>query len=182
MGQPKQRLVYQQKTLLQHAMQAANGVAHSKLIVVLGANNQAILSEIDSKKADIVINPEWEQGMATSIKAGITALQTLYPTMEQALLMLCDQPFVTAGLLEQLIQTGLVKDDAIVACNYKGTIGVPVLFGRSWFQELLCLQGQEGAKKLLMQHQHKVITVPFDQGAVDIDTPEDYAKLIGNEL
>ena len=178
MGQPKQQLVYQDQTLLQRAIEAANGAQALALIIVLGANNQAILDDVDSKHLDIVINPEWEQGMSTSIKSGITALQTLYPKVDDVLLMLCDQPFVNTELLIKLIQAKPQTADTIVACKYKETIGVPVLFGKDWFAELQNLQGEEGAKKLLLAHQDKVITVPFDKGSIDIDTPDDYQQLL----
>lgn len=179
MGQPKQQLVYKQQTLLQRAMQAAAGVADSKVLVVLGANNQVILTEVDSTVADIVINPDWEQGMASSIKAGITALLQLYPNADSALLILCDQPFVDTELLNQLVQ--FKTDEAIIASAYQNTIGAPVLFGKNRFPQLQQLQGQEGAKKLLMQYPDEVTTVPFEKGAVDIDTPADYQKLLNNK-
>ncbi|CAM3837787.1 NTP transferase domain-containing protein [Mucilaginibacter galii] len=178
MGQPKQQLVYQDKTLLQRAIEAAKGVQAHALMVVLGANNQTILDDVDSKHLDVVINPEWEQGMSSSIKAGITALQTLYPKVDNVLMMLCDQPFVDTALLVKLIDAKPPIDDAIVACKYKDTIGVPVLFGKSWFANLQDLKGEDGAKKLLLTHQDKVVTVPFDQGSIDIDTPNDYQQLL----
>jgi len=178
MGQPKQQLVYQQQTLLQRAINIASGIAEHKTIVVLGANHESILPDVDSKIADIVINPDWEQGMASSIKSGVTALQTLYPQIQDALLMLCDQPFVTTEILLQLIATGGDNDKRIVACTYQNTVGAPVLFGKQWFNELLSLQGQEGAKKLIIKHQQHVLTVPFAHGEIDIDTPENYQDLL----
>ena len=178
MGQAKQQLVYQQQTLLQRAINIASGIAEHKTIVVLGANHESILPDVDSKIADIVINPDWEQGMASSIKSGVTALQTLYPQIQEALLMLCDQPFVTTEILQQLIATGSDDDKRIVACTYQNTVGAPVLFGKQWFNELLSLQGQEGAKKLIIKHQQHVVIVPFAQGEIDIDTPENYQDLL----
>jgi molybdenum cofactor cytidylyltransferase len=180
MGQPKQQLVYKDTTLLQRAIEAAKGVQAHALMVVLGANNQTILDDVDSKHLDIVINPDWEQGMSSSIKSGITALLTLYPKVDDVLMMLCDQPFVDTELLKELIEAKPPTDDAIVACEYKNTIGVPVLFGKDWFADLQDLKGEDGAKKLLLSHQDKVIAVPFDQGSIDIDTPDDYRQLLNN--
>jgi molybdenum cofactor cytidylyltransferase len=180
MGQPKQQLIYGDKTLLQRAIEAAKGVEAHALMVVLGANHQTILDEVDSKHLDVVINPDWEQGMSTSIKSGITALLTLYPKVDDVLMMLCDQPFVDTELLVQLIDAKPPTDDAIVACAYKDTIGVPVLFGKNWFADLHDLKGEDGAKKLLLSHQDKVTTVPFDKGNIDIDTPDDYRQLLNN--
>jgi molybdenum cofactor cytidylyltransferase len=180
MGQAKQQLVYQEKTLLQLAIQAAIGVDDAKVLVVLGADHQTIMADVDSKLVSIVVNPDWEQGMASSIKAGMAALQELYPQIESTLIMLCDQPFVDAALLQQLVNVSLQNPDFIVASAYQNTVGVPVLLGKYWFDQLLALQGQEGAKQLLMQHPDKVITVPFEKGGIDIDTPQDYKSLLGN--
>jgi molybdenum cofactor cytidylyltransferase len=180
MGKPKQQLVYKEQTLLQRAIQVAAGITEHKTIVVLGAGNETILPDVDSKIVDIVINPDWEQGMASSIKSGITALQTLYPQIQSALLMLCDQPFVTTELLQQLIETGGGDERSIVASAYNDTVGVPVYFGKAWFNELLTLQGQEGAKTLLIKYKDKVVTVPFQLGHIDIDTQEDYQRLLDN--
>jgi len=178
MGQPKQQLIYREKTLLQLAIQAATGVTDHKLVVVLGARHETLLSEVDSKIADIVINPDWEQGMASSIKTGMTALLTLYPQIDQVLIMLCDQPFVDTALLEKLTQADPQNADVIAASTYQNTIGVPVLFGKAWFTELQALEGEEGAKKMLLKYHDQVIAVPFAQGGVDIDTPEDYKRLL----
>jgi molybdenum cofactor cytidylyltransferase len=180
MGKPKQQLIYKEQTLLQRAIQVAAGITEHKTIVVLGAGNETILQDVDSKIADIVINPDWVQGIASSIKSGITALQTLYPQIQSALLMLCDQPFVTTELLHQLIKTGGGDERSIVASAYQDTIGVPVYFGKAWFNELLNLQGQEGAKTLLIKYKGQVVTVPFQLGHTDIDTQEDYQRLLDN--
>jgi molybdenum cofactor cytidylyltransferase len=180
MGQAKQQLVYQEKTLLQLAIQAAIGVDDAKVLVVLGADHQTIMADVDSKLVSIVVNPDWEQGMASSIRAGIAALQELYPQIESALIMLCDQPFVDAALLQQLVDASVQNPDLIVASAYQNTVGVPVLLGKHWFDKLVTLQGQEGAKQLLMQHPDNVIAVPFEKGGIDIDTPQDYKSLLGN--
>jgi molybdenum cofactor cytidylyltransferase len=180
MGQAKQQLVYQEKTLLQLAIQAAIGVNDTKVLVVLGADHQTIMADVDSKLVSIVVNPDWEQGMASSIKAGMAALQELYPQIESALIMLCDQPFVDAALLQQLVDASVQNPDLIVASAYQNTVGVPVLLGKHWFDKLLTLQGQEGAKQLLVQYPDKVVAVPFEKGGIDIDTPQDYKSLLGN--
>ncbi|MFD1258656.1 NTP transferase domain-containing protein [Mucilaginibacter terrae] len=178
MGQAKQQLIYKEQTLLQKAMRSTIGIANHKTIVVLGARHESILPDVDSKIADIVINPDWEQGIASSIKSGVRALQTLYPQVQNVLLMLCDQPFVTTYLLQKLIETSGSDEKAIVACAYLDTVGAPVLFGKFWFDELLTLQGQEGAKKLLFKYREQIIKIPFTEGSIDVDTPEDYQRLL----
>jgi molybdenum cofactor cytidylyltransferase len=85
---------------------------------------------------------------------------------------------VGAELLNSMTKKENETGKPIVACAYKGTTGVPVLFDRTLFAELLLLQGQEGAKKILKAHAHEVAIIPFEQGSIDIDTPDDYERLL----
>ncbi|MBS7564272.1 nucleotidyltransferase family protein [Mucilaginibacter sp. Bleaf8] len=176
MGQPKQQLVYEGSTLLANAVKAA---AHSKanqVIVVLGANAEQIQNDIAVEPVQQVLNKDWQQGMASSIHSGIKALQIEGAQVKSAILMLCDQPFVSTDLLSRMI-TAQVDEKSIIACAYQGTLGAPVLFGNAYFDDLLVLKGQEGAKKLLMKYHQQVTVIPFPEGSIDIDTPEDYRKL-----
>jgi molybdenum cofactor cytidylyltransferase len=177
LGQPKQQLKYQEQTLLQHAISAAKGVAYATVVVVLGAKHELILPALD-KDIQTVYNPDWEQGMSSSLKAGLRALQEYSPDVESVILMLCDQPFVTTDLLEQLIAKKPADEITIVACAYQDTVGTPVLFGKVYLAELLALQGEGGAKKLLYKYSDRVLTIPFAEGGTDIDTPEDYQRLL----
>jgi len=93
------------------------------------------------------------------------------------ILMVCDQPHVSVEHLQQLMQQKLDTGKGIVASYYKNTMGVPVLFDKLFFPELLALKGQEGAKKLLLQFEQEVAAVPFPLGEVDVDTREDYERL-----
>lgn len=178
MGKPKQLLIYQQKTLLQRAIQAAVGIPGACIVVVIGANQSLIKPDINNSAVITEYNPNWEQGMASSIRAGINRLITEQPHVENALLMLCDQPFVNTALLQKLIDEKQTGRTQIIALAYQNTIGVPVLFDRIYFDELTDLQGQEGAKKLLKKYNSEIIAVPFEKGAIDIDTPEDYERLL----
>ena len=89
-----------------------------------------------------------------------------------------DQPFVTADLFNNLIEQKENSDRLIIASSYENTVGTPVLFDRKYFDSLSSLKGSEGAKKLLKQFQDDVATVAFPLGGVDIDTQEDYRKLL----
>lgn len=178
MGSPKQLLPYQDNTLLQHSINVALADSFTPVIVVVGAKILDILPVINNYHITIVENREWQEGLGSSVRIGISTLMDQTPLIENAILMLCDQPFVTAELLRQLVETKAATHKKIVACTYKNTAGVPVLFDKSFFSELLQLKGQDGAKKLLIQHSAEVATVPFPEGAIDIDTPEDYDKFI----
>jgi molybdenum cofactor cytidylyltransferase len=175
LGSPKQNLNYKGKTLLQTAIETALASVCKPVIVVLGANADVIRPTIESSNITIVQNPDWEEGMASSIRSGITELKNIAPDAESVILMLCDQPFVDTYLLNMLI---IVKSKAgIAVCSYNETVGPPVLFDAIYFEELLLLKGNEGAKKLIEKHAHTVTEIPFRQGSVDIDTVDDYEKI-----
>lgn len=176
LGRPKQNLLYQGKTLLQHALAAAIGSACRPVILVLGANSEDILPLVGKFPVSIVHNPDWQQGMSGSIHIGITELQKI-PGVDSAIIMLCDQPFVDAELMAQILQKQTESGKDIIACAYNDTLGVPVLFDKKYFPQLLTLQGHDGAKKLLLAYAEDIATVDFAQGAIDVDTMEDYEGL-----
>ena len=176
LGTPKQTIVYEGKTLLQHAVEAAQGAGCHPVIVVLGAHADAILSHLSHFHAlavTMVHNNHWQQGMSTSIAVGIHALMEADTTVAAAIIMVCDQPFADAALLCYLIQQHEQTGKGIAASAYAGTMGVPALFDKKYFDALLHLSKDEGAKKILFQHEEDVILVPFEKGVVDIDTVKD---------
>jgi molybdenum cofactor cytidylyltransferase len=115
--------------------------------------------------------------MASSISCGITNLQIIAPESEAVILMVCDQPFVNAKLLNNLITKHKDSKQSIVASSYANTLGTPALFHKSLFVELLALQGESGAKSLIKKYSQQVGFVSFDQGSIDIDTRENYRNL-----
>ena len=177
LGEPKQLLKYQNKTLLQHAIDAAKQTSIEPIIVVLGSNADPILRKIETSAIHIVKNDNWQSGMASTIRCGIQALQTLDSAIEAAILMVCDQPFVTRDLLSSLIKKQEETDKPIIASQYGDTIGTPALFSKQFFAQLMDLSGDTGAKKIMMQHSDLVDTVSFPQGGIDIDTIDDYEAL-----
>ncbi|OKS86011.1 nucleotidyltransferase family protein [Mucilaginibacter polytrichastri] len=177
LGEPKQNLIFQGKTLLQRAIETALSSACETVLVVLGANAELIKPTLQPYKVEVIVNANWTEGMASSIRAGVEALQR-NELIENVLILLCDQPFVSLSLINNLLQKQQDTLKPIVACNYKDTIGVPVIFNRLLFTRLLLLKGHEGAKKMIAGYPDDVATVPFDLGTVDIDTVEDYNRLI----
>ncbi|GAA4295560.1 nucleotidyltransferase family protein [Nibribacter koreensis] len=177
MGHPKQQLSYQGKTLVQHVAEIALGSKADQVLVVLGANSEQIIPEIAHLPIKYINNLNWEEGMAASIKAGLHVLQKFHPVSTNALFLLCDQPLITADLLNAMMQAKDQTDKGIIACAYAETVGAPVLFDARYFTELNQLQGQEGAKKVLLKHMNQVHAIPFPAAALDIDTPEDYLTL-----
>lgn len=192
MGSPKQLLRYGDQTMLRHAALVALASVCRPVFVVLGAHAEQLRSEIDDLPVHLVLNEQWAEGMGSSIRAGLTALTTddRQQATEALVLMLCDQPYVTAGVIDRLVAAYHSNDKGIMASEYDGTLGVPALFGRESFAELAALSGAGGAKTVIAAHASDVVRVPFPGGATDVDTPDDYLRLqqraphedgIGNE-
>ncbi|MEZ2441027.1 NTP transferase domain-containing protein [Chitinophaga sp. RCC_12] len=177
LGTPKQQLPFQNKSLLQNVVHAARQ-CDMPTVVVLGAFATQIREQLVSEKVHTVVNPNWPAGMGGSIHTGLQHLLRIAPHVSNALLLLCDQPFITTALLEEMFALKDATGKPIVACTYGDSTGTPALFGKSFFPQLLALNGQEGAKKILLQHREQVATVDFPQGAVDIDTSGDYEQLL----
>jgi molybdenum cofactor cytidylyltransferase len=102
-------------------------------------------------------------------------MQKLYPKISSIILMLCDQPFADAPLLDELVKKKSLN--GIIASGYNDTAGPPVLFDKKYFDDLLLLKGHEGAKKLLLQHPEDVFIIQFPLAGIDIDTMEDFERL-----
>jgi CTP:molybdopterin cytidylyltransferase MocA len=164
LGQPKQLVTIHGETLLARTIRIAleSGVDH--VFTVLGANADALREHV--RTATIVENPLWQQGMATSIRAGITAAGAF----DAALLLACDQPAVTPFHLALLLASGAGK--SIAASRYATRNGIPAIFPQKYFPELLALEGDTGARHLLRAHKDEVVEIVLENGELDLDTPE----------
>ena len=178
LGRPKQLINYQGKTLIQKAIEAAQDSAADDLVVVLGSRSDLIQTGIESKEVPVLFHANWEEGMSSSMQCGLRHLLET-SQVEQVILMLCDQPYVSQGLLDQLMDGKKSSRKGIVASSYAGTVGVPALFDQDYFPELLALKGTEGAKKVILNHQADTFIVDFPLGAIDLDTEEDVQKFTG---
>lgn len=170
MGMAKQDLVYKGRTLLQHAIHQAKATG-LPVWVVQGAHTL----QVSDPDVQLILNKDWDEGMASSIRAGIT--EVAKHRSDAALVMVCDQPHVLTdtllGMLELQKQTG----KAIVAAEYDGKPGTPALFCEELFPLLLTLQGDKGAKQLILDNKQNAVFFGFPEGITDIDTPGDYDAL-----
>jgi molybdenum cofactor cytidylyltransferase len=178
MGRPKQLLPYNGKSLLEHAVDVANEAEANPVIVVSGSDAALIEKQIDEKKVHVVENKEWKEGMASSIRCGLNTLIHIAPSSDAVILMVCDQPYVTAALANDLIATQRKTGKLIVTSQYENAIGPPALFYKTIFPELLELKGEAGARKIVERHSDDVATVLFTQGNIDIDTVGEYEDLV----
>ena len=178
LARPKQLLPYQGQTLLRHAAEVAAASPCRPLVLVTGALHDELLPEIDGLPFHVVRNDAWADGMGGSIAAGLQELESAFEVhnVDAVVVMLCDQPLLTPELIGELIVQFQATNQPVVASAYAGTQGVPALFGREVFPQLLALRGAAGARELLQQYKH-LPTVDFPGGATDVDTEEQYAAL-----
>lgn len=176
LGQAKQLLKLGNLSFITYFVQEALTLS-DRVIVVLGSREETIRKEIENLPINIVFNPEWEEGMATSIRIGIQTLTNLSNPNPTVILMVCDQPYVNREVLGNLYQTYRDTLKPIIASEYGNSLGTPVLFHESFYPELLKLKGNIGAKKIVSFHRDQSIGVPFPMGNMDIDTPDDLDKL-----
>lgn len=177
LGQAKQLLKFKGKTLLEISLHAASDSLAEQIVLVLGANRDQIQQEVNLSSYYQVTNKNWENGMASSMQTGLKHLLQKQE-INAVILMLSDQPFIEVNTINNLIINYLNSDKGIITSTYQNTFGVPVLFDQKYFNELLELQSKEGAKTIIYKHLDDVEKVDFPNGAVDIDTYEDYEKLI----
>ena len=177
LGRAKQLIEFQGKTLIKKAIEEAQNSQADCLVLVLGSNPELIQTGFDSSSTPFIVNPDWQHGMSSSMQAGLRFLMEK-EVIDQVLLILCDQPFVDASLLDQLITAKEESGKKIVASAYSNTMGVPALFDGRYFEELLQLSGSEGAKKVIFNHQAEVQALDFPLGAVDLDTEEDVNQFL----
>lgn len=174
LGRPKQLVRITGETLLARTLRTALESGAGPIFVVLGARGEEIATSVDLSTAHPVVNPDWEKGIATSIQAGIHALRQLHPDANAVLLLVCDQPRLSEEHLRRLIEAfEQASQPAIVASQYAGMTGIPAIFPASQFSKLNTLTGDVGARSLLRNPDCSVVTVLFDGGQVDIDTPSD---------
>ncbi len=173
LGRPKQLLRLAGQSLVRRAALAALGSRAERTVVVTGASAFAVELELAGLAVEIIHAHQWESGLAASLRAGVAAAGARGPA--SVLLLLADQPAVDAALLDRLIELHAGGRE-IVACHYGGEPGVPAVFAPRFAPELLALQGDRGAKAILLHAGNALATIDFSEGALDVDTPEDWRR------
>ena len=178
LGHPKQLVTWKDKPLLQHTLDEAEAL-QIPTYVVLGAHYNAIEDAIVvGHQTTVLRNNDWQEGMASSIRCALLALPE---SIAWVLFCVCDQPYISRDLFQNLIEKQQAIQQPIVACAYSNTFGVPILLHRQFFPALLALQGDAGAKKIVSQNIDKLATFDFPLGHIDIDTSSDIQFLTNNE-
>ena len=182
LGKPKQLLEFEGSTLLSRVATIACQSKRYPVIVVLGANADLIQENLSISGIDVVVNDNWQDGMASSLRTGVLAMEKMYPDVDGIMILVSDQPHLTNNHIVQLIDAQNKSGLPIAACSYAGIMGTPALFHKSIFPELMLLKGDIGAKKIIESRKQDVVTVFFDKGVVDIDTQADYENLLKGKV
>ena len=169
-GSPKQLAQYQGQTLLQRCIDGANAVFSKQVSVVLGAHADQIEPQISG--AQVIINPDWQNGLGGSIACGARHID---PAAQGVFILLADQIHIVPEQLQVMAQA--FEGDNIVAAHYCGARGVPAIFPRSYFEQLQGLTEDSGAKTLLSNTELSVTEIALPEAELDIDRPEDLNKL-----
>ncbi len=177
LGQPKQLLKFEGKTLIRRAVETALSSKCSPVVLVLGANCSEIKDEIADLKCEIVFNENWQNGMSSSIKSGLSKMLEICPDVSAVIVSLADQPLIQSGHFNKFIETFSRTTKPVVASFYNETVGVPALFAKDIFFDLLELEGDKGAKAVLKNHPESVETFSLPEAEIDIDTEAEFEKL-----
>ena len=176
-GAPKQLLPWGETTLLGHVLETLRGLPIDEVFVVIGANGDEILDKVDLSGTSVIENPEWEEGMASSLRVGLDAVLRL-SRADAVVIFLGDQPDISEEVVTGLIDARKSTKRQAIVPKYRYAWGNPVVVERSLWPRLMSLEGDEGAKRLLQAHPDWVHEVWFEQRPPrDIDTRADFDEL-----
>lgn len=178
-GSAKQLVRIAGRPMLHAAVTRAVEVAGNAVTVVLGARAEELAPLLSHSPASIVINRDWREGLGSSIRAGVARLPA---SCSGALLLLADQAAVTAEDLRRLAGVWRRQPEYVAAAVYGATVGVPAIFPRSAFSELLQLRGDQGARALIQRNPDRLVRVPMARAGIDIDTPEDLLAIESGDV
>ena len=177
MGTPKQLLPWRGEPLVRHAARQALASGLEGLVVVLGHEAAAVAAALDGLPVQCVRNAEYATGQASSLRAGLAALPG---EAEAAVVLLCDQPLVTPALIDAIAASYRGAPGVVaVIPRFEGQRGNPVLLARPLFTELMTLEGDEGARRVLQRHGERVRWLDVGDAAAvtDVDTLEAYESV-----
>jgi len=173
-GSAKQLALFQGQTLLQGAVARAVALGSQQVAVVLGAMAQQLTPALRQTPATLLINRDWEEGMASSLRAAANHAQGRWNAL---LITLVDQPAVTVSDLQRLQDAWLRSPNSLVAAGFAGTVGAPAIIPAWCYADLLALRGDQGARALLQRHAQRLLRVDMPAAGLDVDTPEDLQAL-----
>ena len=175
LGQPKQLVLLAGEALVRRMARLASEAGSDHVAVVLGCQGPQVAAALQGIPCELLDNPGWAEGVAASVRCAVQWADR--EGCDALMVLVCDQPNLSVAHLSQLWAAWRAAPDAPVASAYAGTLGVPAIFARADYPELLQLQGDQGAARLLRGGQRRVTQLAWPEGEADLDTPDDLAKL-----
>ena len=172
-GSPKQLARWQGSALLQRAITVASALQDCDASVVLGAHSEPIKAQIDLAAISCIHNDAWASGMASSIRAAVSALGQDYDAL---LFIAADQAGLDAQSLNRLINAWRRQPGKPACARFGNEVGIPAIFPHAYYPELMALQGDRGGKRVLLAHEAELVQVSLPEAAIDIDVPADLAN------
>lgn len=179
MGKIKQLLPWKNTTLLGNAVKNAQTISKN-VVVVLGAFAAKIKTEADLKEVRCIENKNWEDGLGSSLAFGINFLRNSSKEYKAILVLLGDQPLIDTLYLKSIVTSHNNTKKGIIATAYGNRAGVPALFSVKYFEVLGELKGDNGAKKVINSNINDTVMLPPHEKTIDIDTVEDYKKILNS--
>ncbi|TPN89188.1 nucleotidyltransferase family protein [Aquimarina algicola] len=181
MGTPKQLLTIGDTTFIEHAIKEALKVANTNICIVLGANYKTLRDHIDHHPIKIVQNKDWQSGMGSSIRCAVRECIQEGVSYQGILISLIDQPLLGYEHYKIMKEYFYKDETKIIATKLKNKLGVPAILPSQYFDELLKLQSDFGARHLIRQH-NDVVSVSANDRGIDIDTQEQYNALLKSDF
>jgi molybdenum cofactor cytidylyltransferase len=177
LGRPKQLEPWGESNLLEHVVRRTEQFGADEIWIVVGSESDRILDESDLGDAGVIENPEWEEGIASSIRVGLDALTRL-SRCETAIIVIGDQPDVSPEVVAELMASHAAATQPVTVPKYRYSWGNPVIVDRSMWPRLMSLEGDEGASRLWKAHPEWINEVWFsDLAPRDVDTESDVTEL-----
>jgi molybdenum cofactor cytidylyltransferase len=179
MGEAKQLLSLGERTLLEQVLRNLSDSTVDEILLVLGSSAETIqqrLLDLPVRGHKIVFNPDYAQGMASSLRTGLSAVNA---GTNAALIVLADQPLIQPRTFDQIIERYRKSDAQIVIPTYKGFRGNPVLLDGAVFEEVMAIKGDIGCRAIFGNHLNGIVKVETDDIGIllDIDNQDDYERL-----
>jgi len=173
-GATKQLAEIDGKSLVGRAIEIANDVCQDRCVLVVGHNHQAVSAACRFAPGFMVVNEDYAAGLGTSLALAVKSIRHVAGAV---IVLLADQPRVTAQHVRALADSWSGSDNEIVATSFADTRGPPVLFPAACFDELAALIGDKGGRHLFDDDRFQLRTVTFEPASIDIDTPEDLTQI-----
>lgn len=177
MGRSKQLLTFGGESMLTRTVRIIQEASVENVLVVLGDRADEHRQHIHPLRVEVIINPIWNRGIGSSLKAGLAHIEDHYHP-DAVIIAVCDQPFLSSNVIRSLIEQYQTGRNSIVAAEYRGGPGVPAVFDKIHFPRLRNLPDHQGAKPIIQENLTTTCLIPFAGGDFDLDTPDDYVRLL----